>query len=113
MGNISRRPNNAELLNKYFGSVFTQEDISNTPEPKVCSKKIAKKTSRAKGDTKEGIGEIGKVESRQKPRGTIFTQNCYTNAHTLTFNAKMFELVSLQTSFSTSLTEVGDSETLS
>ena len=35
---------NAELLNEYFSSVFTQEDISNKPEPKNMFKEdIAKK----------------------------------------------------------------------
>ena len=39
---------NAELLNEYFSSVFTQEDISNIPEP----------TNMFKGDSNEKLTEL-------------------------------------------------------
>ena len=51
---------NAELLNEYFSRVFTQEDISNIPEPKNMFKVDSNlKTNRIKGDTKCGIGDWG------------------------------------------------------
>ena len=71
---------NAELLNEYFSSVFTQEDISNMPESKNMFKEDSnEKLTELKMTPKEVLGKLEKLKVDKSPGETIFTQNCYTN----------------------------------
>ena len=71
---------NAELLNEYSSSLFTQEDISNIPEPKNMFKGDCNEKLTESKVTPNVVSEkLENLKVNKRPEETIFTQNCYTN----------------------------------
>ena len=61
---------NAELLNGYFSSVFTQEDVSNIPEPKILFKGDSnEKLTELKVTPKEVLGKLENLKVDKSPGG--------------------------------------------
>ena len=61
---------NAELLNEYFSSLFTQEDISNIPEPKNIIKEDSKeKLTELMGTPNEVLGKLENLKEDKSPGG--------------------------------------------
>ena len=70
----------ADLLNKYFSSVFSQEDLTNVPEPKrMFQGRSEQKLTELRVSTKEVLIKLGKLKVDKSPGVTIFIQNCYLN----------------------------------
>ena len=61
---------NAELLNGYFSSVFTQEDVSNIPEPKIMFKgDNNEKLTELQVTPKEVLGKLENLKVDKSPGG--------------------------------------------
>ena len=60
----------ADLLNKYFSSVFTQEDLANVPEPKrMFQGRSEQKLTELRVSTKEVLIKLGKLKVDKSPGG--------------------------------------------
>ena len=60
----------ADLLNKYFSSVFTQEDLTNVPEPKkMFQGRSEQKLTELRVSTKEVLIKLEKLKVDKSPGG--------------------------------------------
>jgi ribonuclease P/MRP protein subunit RPP40 len=60
----------ADLLNKYFSSVFTQEDLTNVPEPKIMFQgRSEQKLTELRVSTKEVLIKLEKLKVDKSPGG--------------------------------------------
>ena len=63
-----------------FSSVFTQEDLTNVPEPKkMFQGRSEQKLTELRVSTKEVLIKLDKLKVDKSPGVTIFIQNFYLN----------------------------------